>query len=110
MLQDWKQCQTFCQRALYGSSGVDCALQAFAQDEQAKRMIEVGVGEENSGDGTAARCARWWRQGGKRFDLLADIRRGVEKEPALAVRAQRHAGLRARAHGQGALARSPALR
>ena len=54
----------------------------LAQREQPRRVIDVGIGQENGGDRRVASLAARLHGGG-REDLLAEIDRGVEQEPAL---------------------------
>ena len=80
-----------------GARAPDRERLALAQGEQSRRVVDVGVGEQRGGDRrTPALAFRLHR--GRRQDLLAQVDRGVEQQPALAVGADREARLRARLH------------
>ena len=61
-----------------------------------KRVVQLGVGQDDALDRHVAHARGRGR--GQPAELVADIGRGVEQEPALAVRADGGGGLAAR-HG-----------
>ena len=68
---------------------------ALAQAQQARGLVDLGAGEHHRVDRAAALAvARMQRR--RRLDLRAQIGRGVEQRPALAVGRHREARLRAR--------------
>ena len=78
------------QRAEHTARAVERECEAFAQAEQPGDVVDVTVGQDHGLDGAFARRGmparrEVWRCG----DLLTQVRRGVEKNPALAVAADR---------------------
>ena len=69
-------------------------------------MIEICIGNEHTLDGRPAPGV--WSERSKVLDLRAQIRRGIDQEPALAIGADGHARLGA--SGDCARARSLAVR
>ena len=68
---------------------------ALAQGQKPGEMINIGIGDEYRPDWRLPlRAARV--QAGRRNDLLAEIRRSVEKQPALTIGADGERGLAAR--------------
>src|SRR3954468_17738672 len=70
-------------------------------------MIEIAVGEQDAGDGGLPAGAG--PQRGEALDLGADLGRDVDQEPGIAVGADRHRLLRARARAGGPAARRLAV-
>ena len=71
-------------------------MSAFPKKEQAQDVVEIRVGQQDGLDGTVARGLRGRLQTWEGLDLRAEIGRGVDQEPALAIGADGHAGLGAR--------------
>src|SRR5262249_45972359 len=76
--------------------------------EQPEAVIEVAVGKDDTGDRRMPRFARM--QPREALDLRADLRRGVEQQPARTVGAHGDALLRARHDVAAARARLAAVR
>ena len=84
-------------RVQSGRRAPDRERLALAQAQQARRVIDVGVGQQHCGDRRMAPLSlRLERR--RRQNLLAQIDRGVEQEPVRSVHADREARLGARLH------------
>ena len=73
---------------------------ALAQHRQSPDVVDVGIGEEHAADRRTARRTRVQRYEG--FDLLGDVGRAVEEQPAFTVGAYRQTRLRAARRAAGA--------
>jgi hypothetical protein len=56
----------------------------LAQRQEAREMIDIGVCDKDGTDWRLPQAAAGMQAGG-RYDLLAEIRRSIEKKPALAI-------------------------
>src|SRR5262249_17569221 len=88
--------------------GVHHERMRLAQRQQAEGVVEVTVGEDDRVDGGMPGAARM--ESGEAFDLLADPRRDVQQDPALAVRADGHAFLGPRRRADRACANTATVR
>ena len=77
----------------------------LTQEEQAERVVEVGVGQQHAVDRRIANRAWLSGQRWKLFGLKEQIGRGVQQKPRRAVGADGDAGLRARMRTRGVAAR-----
>ena len=74
------------QHAKNGLGRVQRNRVSFPQQIKSEHMIEIGIRQEHSGDGTIARSLRPRAQRRKSFDLRAEIRRCVDDKPNIAIR------------------------
>ncbi len=78
---------------------------SLAQHEQARRVVDLAVDQDDAHDrGIAQRARRL--QGRETAQLHQDVGRSVEQDPVAAVAAQRKRGLRARASGDPPVAKA----
>ena len=68
---------------------MDQELFTFAQQEQAKRVVQIRIGQEHRLNGRATGREGGWLQRLKGFDLRANIGRCVQKKPSLIIHADR---------------------
>ena len=99
-LERRQEARAVAQHGLGRGGGVHGHPGTLAQDQQAERVVDLGVGEQDRLDRRAAAVARV--QVGARRELLADVGRGVDEEPALAVGRHRDRRLGARGRPAGA--------
>ena len=76
-----------------GGGGGDLQAGAFAEEENAEDMIEIGIGEEDAVDGALPAGAGGGLEGRGALDLDPEIGRGINQKPRAAVGAQGDAGL-----------------
>jgi hypothetical protein len=108
-LQDGKDAVVFGEDAAHGFGGVDAEGLELAQGEEAEDMVDVGVGEDDSGNGSVAGRGAGMELG-RGFDLLAEIRGCAEQIPTVAVGGDRYLCLRAGFAAQGTGAQATAVR
>jgi len=65
----------------------------LTQQQQAQGMVEIGICQKNACNRAVAQRSRLRLQRRRAFNLPWQIRRGVDEEPALIVRANSNAGL-----------------
>ena len=94
--------------AMHTIGGVDDERVGFAEGEQTQGVVEVAVGEDDGVDGRVPGLARV--KTGEALDLVTDLRRGIQQEPALAVGADGHAFLGAGGGHDETRADAPAVR
>ncbi len=84
--------RVLCQQVEHAAAGVQIEALAFAHRQQAGDMVDLAAGQQHGLDrGMAQVALRPQRRG--RQQLLAEIGRGVDQQPALVVGADRNAGL-----------------
>lgn len=86
--------QPACLEALaHRGCGVNIQLRPLAQKKQPEDVIEVRIRQQDAGQTALTEPHRPGMQRPKAIDLAANIRRGVDEEPRLPVRAYRDPGL-----------------
>ena len=85
---------------------IDRERRAFAHRQQARDRIDLAIGQDHAGDRAVAQLAGLGMKLRRRDQLLAQIGRGVDQKPVLAVGADRDRGLGALKFGMFAFALS----
>ncbi len=91
--QDCGECEVIRQAFPHFPRGVEMHRFPFAQQQQAERVVEVGVGQQHALDRAIARRFRAGMERRKGIDLRAKIGRGIDQKPAPAIATQRDARL-----------------
>jgi len=77
-----------------GSGGMDAKRLEFAQQEESEDMVEIGIGERDSGNGRVAPLSRM--QFRRSLDLGEQVRRCAQQEPREAAIGEHKLSLGAR--------------